>query len=224
MAERGLHALRAAGLDQAVLEQAVMMRGRMVHDRDGATNLQRYGVDDSEVIWSVSRGGLNKLLLDAAERAGAELHFGQALVDADFDAGELSLDDADGQRRPLDSPDHHRRRRRGLGLARGDGTQPPTWASAPRCSATATRNWRSRRAGFLRQRPRVGPGRFAIEPHALHIWPRGGYMCIALPNHEGSFTVTLFLPNVGPHPSFETVPTPTPPRRCSASSSPTRCR
>jgi kynurenine 3-monooxygenase len=51
-----------------------------------------------------------------------------------------------------------------------------------------------------------GPSpRYAIEPHALHIWPRGGYMCIALPNHEGSFTVTLFLPNVGPHPSFQTV-------------------
>src|SRR6185312_6782233 len=47
---------------------------------------------------------------------------------------------------------------------------------------------------------------FAIEPHALHIWPRGHYMCIALPNTDGNFTVTLFLPSQGPHPSFATLP------------------
>jgi kynurenine 3-monooxygenase len=50
-----------------------------------------------------------------------------------------------------------------------------------------------------------GHDQFALEPHALHIWPRGGYMCIALPNTEGSFTVTLFLPAQGAHPSFATV-------------------
>src|SRR5690348_1937245 len=61
LAERGLAALRQAGLAEAVLREAVMMRGRMVH-ADGTTNLQRYGRDDSEVIWSVSRGDLNMLL------------------------------------------------------------------------------------------------------------------------------------------------------------------
>src|SRR6185437_9785640 len=50
-------------------------------------------------------------------------------------------------------------------------------------------------------------GTFAMEPNALHIWPRGNYMCIALPNSEGSFTVTLFLPNEG-DPSFATVDSP----------------
>ena len=53
--------------------------------------------------------------------------------------------------------------------------------------------------------PAHGASKFAIEPNALHIWPRGGYMCIALPNTEGSFTVTLFLPAQGAHPSFSTV-------------------
>jgi kynurenine 3-monooxygenase len=51
-----------------------------------------------------------------------------------------------------------------------------------------------------------GRDQFALEPHALHIWPRGGYMCIALPNTEGSFTVTLFLPAQGAAPSFATLP------------------
>src|SRR3546814_2822447 len=75
LAERGLHALRAADADRAVLDQAVMMRGRMVHPLGGEPQLQRYGRDDSEVIWSVSRGELNITLIDAAEAAGAVLHF-----------------------------------------------------------------------------------------------------------------------------------------------------
>jgi kynurenine 3-monooxygenase len=67
LAERGLHALRQAGLTDAVMAQAVMMRGRMVHAADGGEpQLLRYGKDDSEVIWSVHRGRLYLSLLDAA--------------------------------------------------------------------------------------------------------------------------------------------------------------
>src|SRR3546814_18651134 len=80
LAERGLHALRAADADRAVLDQAVMMRGRMVHPLGGEPQLQRYGRDDSEVIWSVSRGDLNITLIDAAEAAGAVLHFDRGLA------------------------------------------------------------------------------------------------------------------------------------------------
>ena len=86
LAERGLHALRQADADGAVLERAVMMRGRMVHPREGTPKLQRYGRDDSEVIWSVSRGELNVTLIDAAEAAGARMHFDRGLVDVDFEA------------------------------------------------------------------------------------------------------------------------------------------
>src|SRR3546814_15174275 len=63
-----------------------MMRGRMVHPLHGQPQLQRYGRDDSEVIWSVSRGELNVTLIDAAEAAGARLHFDRALVEVDFEA------------------------------------------------------------------------------------------------------------------------------------------
>ncbi|HSR65186.1 MAG TPA: FAD-dependent monooxygenase, partial [Xanthomonadaceae bacterium] len=84
LAERGLHALRQAEADAAVLDKAVMMRGRMVHPLHGAPQLLRYGRDDSEVIWSVSRGELNILLLDAAEAAGARLHFDRRLERVDF--------------------------------------------------------------------------------------------------------------------------------------------
>ncbi|MEO6155070.1 MAG: FAD-dependent oxidoreductase, partial [Thermomonas sp.] len=93
LAERGLHALRQSSADTAVMAQAVMMRGRFVHPLQGAPRLQRYGRDDSEVIWSVSRGELNISLLNAAEAAGARLHFDQGLQAVDFDACTATLTD-----------------------------------------------------------------------------------------------------------------------------------
>ncbi len=70
LAYRGLYALQQAGLDDEVMPQVVMMRGRMVHDIEGNTNFLRYGKDDSEVIWSVHRGRLNLAMIDAAEKQG----------------------------------------------------------------------------------------------------------------------------------------------------------
>ena len=195
LAERGLHALRAARADGAVLDHAVMMRGRMVHFDDGRTQLQRYGRDDSEVIWSVSRGELNMVLLDAAEAAGARLHFDRRLHAVDFDAGSARFaDDRDGVL--------HAHRFTTLLGADGAG-------SALR-GAMAQRTDLGERVeplghGYKElEIPPAADGSFRIEPNALHIWPRGGYMCIALPNDERTFTVTLFLPNEG-DPGFDTV-------------------
>ena len=207
LAERGLQALREAGLADDVLKRAVMMRGRMVHTRDGRSGLQRYGVDDSEVIWSVSRGALNMLLLDAAETAGVNFHFGQSLANADFDARHIRLVDEQGVSREIDAPivigadgagsslraamnaySPLGERVESLGHGYKELEIPPAGGLSPDLVG---------RSG--------GHDQFALEPHALHIWPRGGYMCIALPNTEGSFTVTLFLPAHGAHPSFDTL-------------------
>ena len=91
LAERGLHALREAGLNDAVMQQAVMMRGRMVHMKNGDTQLQRYGKDDSEVIWSVHRGELNLTLLNAAEAAGATISFNHRIESIDFENKNIQL-------------------------------------------------------------------------------------------------------------------------------------
>ena len=195
LAERGRHALRAAGADDEVMAQAVMMRGRMVHFADGRLDLQRYGRDDSEVIWSVHRGELNLILLAIAETAGARLHFHRGLHAVDFDARQATFkDDRDGSLHDVAFQS----------LVGADGA-----GSALRgaMKGVADLGERTEFLGHSYKELEIPPGPdggFRIEPNALHIWPRGRYMCIALPNDEQTFTVTLFLPNEG-DPSFATV-------------------
>ncbi len=196
LAERGLHALREAGLNDLVMQQAVMMRGRMVHMKNGDTQLQRYGKDDSEVIWSVHRGALNITLLNAAEAAGASILFNHRIDNIDFDKKSIHLiNDVDRRASALDFDV----------LIGADG------AGSGVRTALKQQNYLTERFESLGHSykeleiPPSASGAFQIEANALHIWPRGGYMCIALPNTEKTFTVTLFLPNEG-DPSFETLP------------------
>jgi kynurenine 3-monooxygenase len=182
LAERGLHALRAAEADGAVLAQAVMMRGRMVHPLHGQPHLQRYGRDDSEVIWSVSRGELNITLIDAAEAAGARLHFDRGLKSVDFDARTATYR-GDGK---LHTHPFH-----ALLGCDGAGSTLRAQMGARRDLGERT-EWLGHGYKEL-EIPPARDGGFRIEPNALHIWPRGRYMCIALPNDERNFTVTLFM-------------------------------
>jgi len=92
LAYRGLHALQQAGLDDEVMPQVVMMRGRMVHDVSGNTHFLRYGKDDSEVIWSVHRGRLNLALIEAAEKQGVIMHFNARIGDIDLVSNTLRID------------------------------------------------------------------------------------------------------------------------------------
>lgn len=196
LAERGLHALREAGLNDIVMQQAVMMRGRMVHMQNGDTQLQRYGKDDSEVIWSVHRGELNITLLNAAEAAGASIVFNHRIDSLNFDEKFIDL---------INDHDRSTKRFDFDVLIGADG------AGSGVRNALKQQNYLNERfesLGHSYKELEIPPsptGEFQIEPNALHIWPRGGYMCIALPNTEKTFTVTLFLPNVG-DPSFDTLP------------------
>lgn len=197
MAARGLRALDAAGLRDAVMAEAVMMRGRMVHERGGEVGLQRYGRDDREVIWSVHRGRLNLSLLDAAEAAGARLHFDQRLAGIDWSSNELQLLDADGK---------ERRHRAGL-LLGTDGAGSALRAAMDQATDLGER-FEPLDHGYKEVAIAPAPGGgFKLEPNALHIWPRDAFMLIALANVDGSFTGTLFLANEG-SPSFAQLATP----------------
>jgi kynurenine 3-monooxygenase len=170
-------------------------------------------VDDSEVIWSVSRGALNMLLLDAAEAAGVQFHFGQSLVSADFDQQCIRMIDEAGVERSQQ-----------VGMLIGaDGAGSAVRAAMNAYSPLGERieslghGYKELEIPPSNELPPAvlqlsgGHDQFALEPNALHIWPRGSYMCIALPNTEGSFTVTLFLASQSPAqsatPSFASLPT-----------------
>ena len=192
LAERGLHALRQANADREVMAQAVMMRGRYVHPLQGESSLQRYGRDDSEVIWSINRGDLNIVLLDIAESHGARLHFDHGLSSVDFEARTATF----GERSHAFTA-----------LVGADGAGSTLRRQmAPHIALNERTEWLDHGYKEL-EIPPAANGDFRIEPNALHIWPRGHYMCIALPNDERTFTVTLFMPNAGVYPSFENVQT-----------------
>ena len=196
LAERGLHALRQAGADAEVLKRAIMMRGRFVHPLHGTPSLQRYGRDDSEVIWSIDRGELNISLLDAAESHGARLHFDRRLDHVDFDARIATFKgDASDHLHPFNT----------LIGADGAGSTLRGLIS-PHVALNERSEWLDHGYKEL-EIPPANDGGFRIEANALHIWPRGHYMCIALPNDERTFTVTLFMPHEGAYPSFATIQT-----------------
>ena len=180
---RGLYALHQVGLDAEVLRQAVPMRGRMIHGAGGELHFLRYGRDDSEFINSMSRGELNKLLMAEAERTGrVRIEFEQRLVD--WRAGHARLrDEATGEERDIEAPI----------IFGSDGS-----ASALRAALDldVEQSWLDFGYKELTIPPARGGG-FSLEPHALHIWPRKNFMLIALPNIDGSFTCTLFLPFEG---------------------------
>jgi kynurenine 3-monooxygenase len=170
------------------------MRGRALHAPNGTVSFAPYGQRPHEVIYSVSRPGLNRVLLDHAQREyGIELRFLQAARSLDFARDELvMLDEVSGDlyRQPL-AP-----------LIGADGA-----GSVVRRAMTGQLGVRVTEDmleyGYKELTlPAASDGSPCIERNALHIWPRGGFMLIALPNTDGSFTVTLFLALKGRTESF----------------------
>lgn len=198
LANRGLAPLQRAGLGKAVQKLLTVMRGRMIHPVKGELDLQPYGRRAHEVIYSVSRPGLNALLLDAAETTGVRLRFGMRCVAVDLDGDRLEFQHEESGARevvPL-APC--------IGADGAGSVLRKALVERPGC--TATEDMLSHGYKELSILPN-GLSRHRMESNALHIWPRGGYMLIALPNHDGTFTVTLFLPHEG-EPSFASLDTP----------------
>jgi kynurenine 3-monooxygenase len=197
LAARGIRALELAGVMRQVEPELVPLPGRMLHDLSGGLTFVPYGQRPEEVIYSVSRPGLNRILLDAAEQAGVELLFRHAAVGADFTRKQVEFQDPSG--RAHDIAMEHVFATDGAGsILRRTMVEQLGIA----CTEDLLKH------GYKELTlPPFADGRPRIDKHALHIWPRGGFMLIALPNIDGSFTVTLFLPLTGPE-SFETLTTP----------------
>jgi len=180
---RGLHALHQVSLDDDVLREAVPMPGRMTHALDGKLALLPYGRSEREHINSMSRSGLNKLLMTRAEETGrVRFHFNQRLDDYDFDRQMARFEPFGYVRAQV--------------IVGSDGS-----ASALRTCMGGEVSQQVLSSGYKELTLPPKAGGFAMHRNALHIWPRGNFMLIALPNRDASFTCTLFLPFEGT-PSF----------------------
>lgn len=189
LANRGIDALDRLGLMDEIRGLLIPMRGRMIHGPDGALSLQPYGNKPNEVIYSVSRAALNSTLLNAAEENGVTIRFNQRCDDIDFTRKTLKACDEIGQQsQPMEFD-------KIIG-ADGGGSVVRTAIARQQKGAVDEEQLGH---GYKELTIPPGPdGAFQMERNALHIWPRGGFMLIALPNLDGSFTATLFLPHEGP--------------------------
>jgi kynurenine 3-monooxygenase len=194
---RGIHALREAGLWDQMSRIIIPMKGRMMHSLAAELTFQPYGKNDAEVINSISRADLNVALMNAAEAQGVKIHFGERCTGMDWGTGSARF--------------------------RSEQTRHETTVDSEIVigtdgSASALRQDMQKQGGlnFSQEVLDYGykeltiaagsGGKHVFEPHALHIWPRGAYMLIALPNIDGTFACILFLPQEGPE-SFATLDT-----------------
>lgn len=188
LSTRGIYALQQAGLWEGMKNIIVPMRGRLMHSVTGELTFQPYGKDEREAINSISRAELNVALMNAAEQQGAGIHFNQRCIGYDVKTGAVQL------RNEMNGEELTRQAEL---LIACDGS-----ASAIRSDMLKMHRFNFSQQylghGYKELTIPAGPdGRHLLEPNALHIWPRGSLMLIALPNIDGTFACILFLPFEG---------------------------
>ncbi len=182
LATRGIVPLIDVGVIEQVDAITIPMKGRMVHAvGDPTPDLQPYGTKTHEVIHSVSRTDLNAILLDAAEATGqVTIEFEARIESVDLDQSIIHF--VGGRTEPFYV----------IYGADGAGSRVRK-AIAAKGACEFETEWLDHSYKELTLPPATDGGHM-LDPHALHIWPRGEFMLIALANPEGDFTVTLFAP------------------------------
>lgn len=199
LSDRGWKALEGVGIADAVREVAVAMNGRMMHSPDGQLTFQPYG-QAGQAIYSVSRAGLNRRMLDLVEQEpGIRVQFDQRCQHVNLRRRELEMrDETTGLTR---TQPYHR-------LFGADGAYSAVRGALQRSTDRFNYAQQYLDYGYKELTLAAAPnGGWALEKHALHIWPRGQFMMIALPNLDGSFNATLFFPYEGAR-SFAALQTP----------------
>lgn len=188
LSDRGWKALEKVGLEKEIRKVAIPMYRRVIHNEDGALSFQPYG-KENQAIWSVSRGGLNCLLMDLAESEGnVKINFEHKCTGVNLETGEATFVKNDTKEKVTTEP--------GLLF----GTDGAFSAVRKAMQRTDRFNYQQEYIEHGYKELSIHPnedGSHKLEKNALHIWPRGEFMLIALPNMDGSFTCTLFHPFEG---------------------------
>jgi len=188
LSDRGWRGLEGVGIADEIRKVAIPMKGRMIHALDGKKNLQPYG-KEGQAIYSVSRGGLNCVLMDLAEKHGATFFYNERCSHVDLNAATSFFENTETKKASIVKSDT---------IFGTDGA-----FSAARLQLQLSTDKFNYSQQYLEHGykelviPATPSGDFAMEPNALHIWPRGKFMLIALPNLDKSFTCTLFFPFEG---------------------------
>jgi kynurenine 3-monooxygenase len=184
---RGLKAIKLVGLESKVKSLCIPMHGRMVHDSDGNTFISNYSGREDESINSISRELLTALLLDEAEALeNVTIEFQKRCTDVDFDNKKASFEDAISRAEFTVSADLI------FGTDGAGSALRKSYFKERKFLFSFSQNYLTHGYKELTIQPDE-KGDFKTYKNALHIWPRGDFMIIALPNLNGSFTVTLFL-------------------------------
>ncbi len=195
LSDRGWRALDKVGVGDEIRKIAIPMFGRIMHDKEGQLTQQAYGKED-QAIYSVSRGGVNAKMMDIAEQHGnAKIYYNHKCVGANLEEGIVQLENTLTGEKVSKQAD----------LVFGaDGA-----FSAIRYNAMQKLDRFEYSQHYIDDGyreillPANTDGSYKLDKNALHIWPRGRFMLIALPNEDGSFTCTLFMPFEGEGWSFE---------------------
>ena len=185
---RGIHALREAGLWESMRGIIIPMKGRMMHSLSGELTFQPYGKDETEVINSISRADLNAALMSEAEKRGVTILFNERCLGFDLNTGAARFRNEDtGRETTFDSS----------AIIAADGA-----SSAIRLAMEKLSGFNCSQQyldyGYKELTIAASPdAKHRLEKNALHIWPRGSHMLIALPNIDGTFACILFLPVKG---------------------------
>ena len=196
MSHRGWRALKGIGIDAQVQQIGIPMNKRAIHVPNQPLKFQPYGLNN-ESIFSISRGGLNKLMIDIAEKNGVEFKFETRIWDVELETATLYTGETE----------------RGEWTAL---TYDMIFGADGAFSRVRHRMQRQNRFNYSQfflntgykelNIPANPDGTHKIDKNSFHIWPRGEFMLIALPNLNGSFTCTLFMPFEGEN-SFEALDT-----------------
>jgi kynurenine 3-monooxygenase len=185
LSDRGWSGLEGVGIADEIRKIAIPMYGRFIHHKDGSTAYQPYG-KDNQAIYSVSRAEINMRLMDLAEQQpNVKIHFNERCTSIDRSQLEARFENSESKKISSIKSDL---------LFGSDGAFAASRLNMQLSSDRFEYNQHYIEAGYKELIiPPGANGEFKIEKNALHIWPRGTFMMIALPNTDGNFTCTLFL-------------------------------
>lgn len=187
LSDRGWLALHKAGLADAVKPFAIPMFGRMIHSLDGIQTFQRYG-EANQAIYSISRNLLTQILINESEKLGVKYAFNQRCIDIDLKDKHITFEEYKSETLSKRNYDV---------LVGTDGAFSEVRTVLTKTDRFDYHQWYLKHGYKELHIPAHADGTHQLDKNALHIWPRGNFMLIALPNIDGSFTCTLFLPFEG---------------------------